>query len=257
MRRAAAAACLALLIASNALAQSPEPPIAPGFLTRYDFQLAINTISLDDERFTWDAHFGGSLDVVDYRFGRLSALGDYEPILGSELRPFDPNQAYYALEVATSYRIGATEVAAFFHHVSRHLSDRPKVFSIAWNVMGARVMRRFTVAGLTIDGRVELGGVTQRSFVDYSWTGNIDVLVRKPINRWVGVFAHGYGELFGVDASVSERSTQQGGRIEAGMRLNGRAGALEFFAGFEQRIDADPLEATPKHWGLVGFRIVR
>ena len=39
-----------------------------------------------DERFTWDAHFGGAFDFVDYVHGRMYFLADYQAVLGSEFR---------------------------------------------------------------------------------------------------------------------------------------------------------------------------
>jgi hypothetical protein len=44
--------------------------------------------------------------------------------------------------------------------------------------------------------------------------------------------------------------------VEAGVRLNGRAGAIELFAGFERRIDADPLDRQTQQWAMAGFRLV-
>jgi hypothetical protein len=61
--------------------------------------------------------------------------------------------------------------------------------------------------------------------------------------------------MFGVDGS-GNRSTQTGGRLEAGVRFNGRAGALELFAGFERRVDADPLDFLAQRWAVAGFRLV-
>jgi hypothetical protein len=256
VRHAAAAACLALAFATPSRAQSQQPPASPDFLTRYDFHLSANAMSTDDERFTWDAHYGGDLDVFDYVTGRTSVLVDYEAVLGEELRPFDPRQALYVLEASSSYRAGRTEIAGVFHHVSRHLSDRPKAFPIAWNVLGGRVLRRFEAGNTTVDARVEAGGLVQHSFVDYTWTGSVDLLIRRPLNPRVGFFAHGFGEIFGVDQTVANRTMQRGGRIEAGVRLSGRAGALELFAGAERRVDADPEERLPHQWAIAGFRLV-
>jgi hypothetical protein len=149
-----------------------------------------------------------------------------------------------------------TEVAFVFHHVSRHISDRPKQFAIAWNVAGARVLRRFTGKGLTVDVRADVGAIVQHSYVDYSWTANTDLLLRRPINSRLGVFVHLSGEVFGVDGSVADRGTQNGGRAEAGLRINGRGGALELFAGGERRLDADPLDRQTHSWGVAGFRLL-
>jgi hypothetical protein len=272
--RAARAACLFLMCATAAAAQQPQPPgfapapASPDFFTRYDFHLSADALAVripsdaqppfnvDDPRFAWDTHFGGDLDVVDYVAGRLSMLIDYEAVLGTEFRPFDPNQGNYTLEASASVRAGDTEIAGVFHHVSRHLGDRPKRFPIAWNVLGVRVMRRLAVAGTTVDATVGAGRIVQHSTVDYAWTGNLDLLIRHPVSDRIGVFARGTGEVFGIDESLSARERQMGGKAEAGVRINGRAGALELFAGYERRIDADPIEARAKDWALAGFRLL-
>ena len=248
---------LTLALAAAANAQTPAlAPAGPEFFSRYDFHLNANSLSGDDIRFSWDSHFGGDLDLVDYVKGRASILVDYEAVMGSEYRPFDPDQVYYVLETSGSYRAGPTEFAVVFHHVSRHLSDRPKPFSIAWNVLGARVLRRIEVGGLQIDGRVDFGAIVQHSYVDYSWIADADLSIRRPISPRVGVFVHGHGELFGVDGSVPNRNTQTGGMLDAGVRLSGKAGALELFAGVERRIDADPADRLPQRWGIAGFRLL-
>jgi hypothetical protein len=256
IRHAAMAACL-LLLAVSANAQSPVAPTPePGFLTRYDFHLGADRLIIDDQRFSWDTHFGGSIDAIDYVVGRLSGIVEYEAILGDEFRAFDPNQAYYTLEMSSSYRVKATEFAGVFHHVSRHLSDRGKRFPIAWNVAGARVLRRLATKTVTLDLQGEAGGITERAYIDYSWTADLSVMIRHALSPRVGLFAYGYGELYGVDGAISDRGTQKGGRIEAGVRFNGSAGAIELFAGFENRIDADPTDLMSQRWGLAGFRLV-
>jgi hypothetical protein len=257
MRRAALAACLACMLAGRAAAQEPAPPTpAVIFLPRVDLHLAANSLFPGDEHFSWDGYLGGGADLFDYRFGRLSALADYHVVLGDEFRAFDPNQAYYTLETAASYRLRRVELVAFFHHVSRHLSDRPKPFSIAWNVAGIRVLHQLSAGGIAFDLSAEGGGVTQYSNVDYRGTGGFDVMARRPINPRLAAYVHVSGELFTVGESLSNRGTQFGNRFEAGVRINGRAGVLELFLGEERRIDADPLEVQTRTWGLAGFRLM-
>ncbi len=258
---AAAAACLCLTLTAHARAQPPlptpsQPPPTPEFLAHYNFHLSAESIAGGNERFKWDAHSGLDVDFVDYVSGRANILVDYEVVLGNEIRLFDPNQGNYTLEASASGRAGATELAGVFHHVSRHLSDRPKQFAIAWNVLGVRVLRRVKAGGTTFDIQGGAGRVVQRAYVDYAWTANVDVVIRRPVNERVGVYAHGLGELFGVDAAVSTRGTQEDGRVEGGLRINGAAAALEIFAGFERRIDAYPIDRRPGRWGLAGFRLV-
>src|SRR5215470_3555029 len=159
MRQAATVACRCLLaitiliggaVIASAQQPGPQPLVGPdpefGFLSRYDFQLEINVLSGNDGReFRWDSHFGGEFDLINYLKGRLSIVADYEAVLGSELRPFDPNQGIYILEPSASWFVGNNEFAFSFHHVSRHLSDRPKNFAIAYNAAEGRYLRKFVL----------------------------------------------------------------------------------------------------------------
>ena len=270
-RPAVIATCFAIAFAAHAAAQSSQPiiapaPPAPDFLTLYDFHLTVARLMpptptpvpvIPDERFSWEAHFGGSFDIADLVVARLGVVADYQTVMGSEYRPFDPNQGNYTLEGFVSVRVGAdTEVAGIFHHVSRHLSDRPKPFAVAYNEVGGRVMRRITLGTTTIDVDLEGGRAVQHSYVDYTWLGELQLLVRRPINERVGVFAHGSGQAFAVNEIVAKRGAQAGGQVEAGVRVTGRAGVLEIFAGYQKRVDADPLDRLSQRWGLAGFRLL-
>jgi hypothetical protein len=261
LRRALAGACLCLAMAASASAQHPEPlpdpPATPQFLPRYDFHLAAASLgSGDHTRFMWDTHWGGDFDLVDYVVGRFGFLVDYQAVLGNEFRPFDPNQGNYTLEFSGSGRINGTEIAAVFHHVSRHLGDRPKRGSVAVNVLEARVLRRFDPAGTTVDVKLEGGHALQRAYVDYTWIGSADVTARRGVNGTLSAYGRVYGEFYGTERSIAGRGTQRGGRLEAGVRLRGKGGAMDLFAGYERVIDADPLDRQPRSWPFVGFRLV-
>jgi hypothetical protein len=267
----ALALCLSLVFVAHAAAQPPQPliapaPAAPEFLSRYDFRLSIAGLAVStpdpapripDERFSWDSHFGGSFDFADLVVARLGVIVDYQAVMGSEYRPFDPNQANYTLEGFVSGRVSPnTEVAGIFHHVSRHLSDRPKEFAVAYNEIGARAMSRVAFGTTTVDVDLEGGRAVQHSYVDYTWLGEMQLLVRHPINEHVGVFVHGSGQAFAVNELVAGRGAQAGGLVEGGIRVTGRGGALEIFAGYEKRVDADPLDRQSQRWGLLGFRLL-
>jgi len=271
-RAAAFAACALLMPAARAAAQQPTvapAPSSPEFFSRYDFhmnaarlitsQTSATTAPIVDQRFSWDTHFGGSFDLVDYVDGRAAVILDYEAVLGSEFRAFDPNQGNYTLEGSLSKRVGErSEIVGFFHHVSRHLSDRakPKSLPVAWNELGARVLQRASVGDATVDIDLEGGRAVEHAYVDYTWIGEVDLLIRRPLNDAVGVFAHGSAQIFAVDSTIAGRGTQTGGVVDAGIRLNGRAGGIELFVGYEKRVDADPLDRLPRHWGLAGFRLL-
>ncbi len=256
--RAAAVVGLSLASVLPAAAQSPapnpNPPTTPQFMARYDFHLSAVGLTSSDPRFTWDTHWGGDVDLVDYVAGRAKVLVDYEAMVGSQLRAFDPNQGNYTLEASASGRLHGTEIAGVFHHVSRHLSDRPKLFAIAWNVAEARVLRQFTAGQSRIDVVAEAGKVTEHAFVDYTWTASADVRLDRPLTPHVGVFGHARGETFGVThgAGASSRGTQTGGLVEAGIRIPGPGGALELYGGFEKRVDADQIRAHPRALGVRG-----
>jgi hypothetical protein len=253
------AACLTLFATSAVFAQQPlaTAPTAPQFLSRYNFELSAAALAHDDQRYSWDMHFGGEIDVVDYVIGRTTTVLDYQAVLGNEFRAFDPYQGNYILEAATSFRLRRTELAAFFHHVSRHLSDRPKTIPVAWNILGVRVLRQAAFTSTTVDFVGEVGGTTQRVNADYQWSGRAEVIVRRRLSPRFGVFARGVGHVVDVAASVASRGTQAGGVAEGGVRIVGEAGTAEFFAGFERRFDADPLDFTAQRWFMVGFRVLR
>ncbi len=267
-RRAALAACLTLMFAVRGSAQQPTFVPAPAgreFLSRYDFHLSVDSLmppkdtpeELADERFSWNTRFGGSFDVLDLVFARAGAMIDFEAVEGSEYRPFDPNQGNYVLEGFVMARAGEhTEVGAIFHHVSRHLSDRPKREAIAYNELGARALRRLELGSTTVDVDLEGGWAVQHSFVDYTWLGEANVLVRHAIRPRIGVFGHGSGKFFGVSGDVIKRGTQTGGRVEGGVRVSGRGGVMELYVGYENRVDAYPLDRVPQHWGLAGLRLL-
>lgn len=246
----------------RAFAQYPQPlpdaPTAPQFLSRYDFHLAAAYLHGDDPTFfMWDTHWGGDFDLVDYVSGRFGFLVDYQAILGDELRPFDPNQGNYTLEFSGSQRLGRTELAGVFHHVSRHLSDRPKRPAVAMNVLEARLLRRFDLSPTAlVDVKAEGGKVIAHAYVDYTWIGKLDVTARKQVNRVAGAYGRLLGELYATDATVAGRGSQKGGRIEAGVRIRGQRGAMDLFAGWERMVDADLFDRRPRSWSFAGFRLV-
>ena len=253
---------LAFVLASTGgAATAQETPSAavsrtPVFLGDYNFHISVEAISNADPRFTWDASAGGDLDVVDVGWARLNLLADYEVIMGDELRPFDTNQGNYTLEASVAFRVLGTELSGVLHHVSRHLADRPKPWSVAWNVLGVRTRRRLVSESTAVDVSAGIGSIVQHSSVDYAWAGDLRARIARGLGRSAHLFADGSAEWFGIDETRSTRETQWSGRMEIGIRIRGRAGDVEVFAGYARRADAYPTEEGARRWPLAGIRIL-
>jgi len=186
--------------------------------------------------------------------GRAAVVANYEVVMGSEFRPFDPNQGNYILEASASARTPAFELAGVFHHVSRHLSDRPKRGSVDWNMVGGRISRDGVRGRTALRGRMDIRGVIRNGFVDYRWEVATDVAARVALRPRLAAIARGVVQVRGVDGSL-DRGTQYGYRGEGGVRVTGRAAALDLFVAVERRIDPYQLEPSTATWLTSGFRI--
>jgi hypothetical protein len=233
----------------------PAAPVRLRFMPRYDFHISADHLSTDDVRFVWDANFGGEVDVVDYGFGRATFTGNFETVLGNQFRNFDPNQGNYLLDSSLSWRGRGTEIAALFHHTSRHLSDRFNRSSVAWNMLGARVQHDIATRKAVIQLKGDLLGALLKNHVDYNWETGGDVRVAVPLRPALSFITSGHLQLMGVDGS-QQRGTQTGSRAEAGVRFAGEKGAIELIVAAERRIDPYPLEFSTLNWVSAGFRFV-
>jgi hypothetical protein len=62
--------CLVIFVAASARAQpAPATSWHVEFLPRFDFRLSSNGLTSNDPRFTWDTHWTGEFDFVDYSYG--------------------------------------------------------------------------------------------------------------------------------------------------------------------------------------------
>jgi hypothetical protein len=241
--------------AASAAAQGTRGPTV-SFLTGSTFHAGAEHLGgSDDERFRWDANFGGEVDLVDYTRGRMIFAANYQTTLGEELQFFDPNQGNYMLEGALTARIKQLEAAVVFHHLSRHLSDRAKDFPVDWNMLGGRIDHGFLVGATYIETQGDLRWTVQRSFVDYEWELDVHVRADRLLRPGVGVLAAGDVRYLGTDASRG-REGESGYRAEGGLRLEGSGAAVELFAGVERRIDPYPLEFDTATWFTAGFRLL-
>ena len=230
----------------------PEPTVV--FLPRFDFDIGMEHLFSEETRFVWDADIGGDLDLVSIGPGRVTVYGNYEVILGSEFRAFDPNQGNYTLEGSASVRVAAVKVAGVFHHVSRHLSDRPKREPIDWNMVGGRIGGGDRLGNFEYDARADIRGVIQHSYVDYRWEIDSEVSTRLMLKPRAGLIATGAWRMLGVDGTQG-RGNQYGYRGEGGVRFAGRAATLDLFLAGEQRVDPHQLEFSTVRWMTAGFRL--
>ena len=249
-RRGPARAGLLVLM----LVLGARPARAQEIFPRFDFRFDGQYLTSRDPRFNWSFNFGADTDVVDYGRGRATFRANYEALAGEEFRRFDVNQGNYLLEGSTTLRLEHVEVGLVWHHVSRHVSDRPKRFAIDWNQLAGRVLATWTRGASALAWETDLRATVAKAYVDYSWELESTAQVRTP---WTGRYtAVGTGNvrIVGVDGSRG-RGTQVAGRVEGGARLNGRAAAAELFAGVERRLDPYQLEFGTSTWFLAGFRL--
>jgi hypothetical protein len=248
-RRRAAAAGLLVVLASGAV-----PARAQELFPRFDFRFDGQYLTSSDPRFNWSFNFGADTDVVDYRRGRATFRANYEVVAGEEFRRFDVNQGNYLLEGATSLRLDRVELALVWHHISRHVSDRPKRFPIDWNQLAGRVQVNGARGTTVVAWETDVRATVTKAYVDYTWEIESTARIRRPWTRRVAAIGAGNVRVVGVDGS-RERGTQVAGRVEGGVRLNGRAAAAELFAGIERRLDPYQLEFGTSSWFLAGFRL--
>lgn len=209
--------------AANAQVASSEPPHrAPVFVSNYDFHISLEAISNADPRFSWIGRVGGDFDLIDLGWGRLNLLAHYEVITGDEFRPFDTNQGNYTLQASVAFPVRGNDLSLVFHHVSRHLADRPKRASVAWNVLGVHVRRRFVRDATALDIGAGLGSMVQHSSVDYAWKADAGARIAQGVRRWLHLFADGSVGWFGIDETRSSRPTQWNGRTHRWTRWRRR-----------------------------------
>lgn len=238
---------------SSGGADTPSSPV--DFLTAFAFDFGAARLAAQEEQFSWEGHFRGGVDLVDWGPGRVEFLADYTVTLGDELRSFDPNQGRYRLAFRGSRRFGRMEVGGQLHHVSRHLSDRAKTEPIDWNMLGLDYHWFYTPARTRLDLTVGTMWVVQKSFVDYTWQLDYGATVERDFTSramWIGRVE---ARVVGTDQSIAGRQAQGGVYAEAGVRLGGRGAAIDLFLAGERRIDPLPLERGTASWAAVGFRL--
>ena len=241
---------LAVMLASSTRAQAQEWLWFP----RFDFRLDGVYVTSGDPRFRWFFDFGSDLDVVRRRRLRAVFVAEYEAGAGQQFRRFDVNQGNYLLEGALLFSAGGIEVGPVWHHVSRHLSDRPKRFPIDWNMIAFRVQDDVARGALTGAWRADARATVANAFVDYDWETEAAGALRYRVTPKVGLTAAGRWRIVGVD-DTRGRGTQVETRLETGVRMQGVAASAELFIGIERRLDPYPVEFGTASWFLAGMRL--
>lgn len=209
-----------------------------------------------DRDFEWVGWVGAGATLMRAHETSLDFDADVETILGNERRGFDANQANYHLELAARRAWRGSELALFFHHVSRHAIDRDKPAVRNWNVLGLR-LRRPLPAGLGLPGRVTLSlGPALYSFeLGYRWEIVSAVELEVLRRSWGQVYTNGV--LRGVEARATPQFSREGfldALVEVGARLQRRGRALEIYVALEGRNDASLFGRDERTGARIGLR---
>lgn len=208
-----------------------------------------------DEGLLWDAWIGAGLTLARYERTELVFDGDIETVVGNAYRAFDADQVNYHLAGSVRHSAGPYTVSALFHHVSRHRSDRAKLFSFDWNLLGVQVERSLAEP---VPARVSLmfGRMLQASRPQYDWElqahASADVW-RRP---WGDLYlAAGLGLLGARSSPDYPREGFADRQLEAGLRLSRGPRRAELYARWEHRNDVLLERPGALSRGLFGLRL--
>ena len=231
---------------------------AQGFLTGFRTVFGVQRLrgSGMGDAFDWDLNLSVDFDVFDVGVARGNVFGYFETIIGSESRAVDPNQINYAVDLSVFLRLPRGDLAATFHHVSRHLVDRSREDSVSWNMLGVAYGDHFSIGGVEVDAGARGMGTVQRQGVDYLSQFEAYVRVARPVNATLAIIGGADAVFVPVKMEKFDRGTRNGGRAEGGVQLRTGAARLDLFVAWERRIDArsvEPFEAA--NWAQFGLRV--
>jgi hypothetical protein len=204
----------------------------------------------------WMGWIGAGAGLVQTGGVTAYFTADVETIIGNTRRAFDASQANYHLEAGLRRAVGERHQAAlFFHHVSRHLVDRPKVQAVDWNVLGLRFAGR-RPGRVPVGFAFGVGHTTLASLVGYRWeaTGHVDAALLS--GKSGEAYVAGDARFVTVARSPAfprgdflDRAAELGGRWRKGGRT------LETFVAWERRHDVFLEVPGARTRALLGFRI--
>lgn len=251
MRRALAG--LALLLAGAPVTRAADVSLVP----EADLRLRAVRYLRDETEFHWSGWIGGGASLLQIGGVSFHGSADVETVIGGEKRTFDANQANYHLETGLRAAIGEGDLGVFFHHVSRHYVDRPKVQAVDWNLVGLRgrghFPERWPLAG---HFEASLGHTTLDSLVGYRWEATLALEADLVRHAWGALYLR--ADLRLVTREPSQVFPDDGFLDlagEVGLRLSRGPGALAVFAGWEQRNDVMLEVPGRRQRAVVGLRI--
>jgi hypothetical protein len=234
-----------------------------GFLTRGDWLLSVAPMSSGDPRFSWSVRQRFDVDVAHYPRGRVNLFFDNEIVMGSERRSFDFNHGNTMFETSASGVLpGGVEASLVFHHVSRHLIDRPADRVVAWHTVAGRVEKPLAIGRSTVTATAEFHRVVQHTYVDYQWLSQFTGRFEQPFANHVRV-VRGRQRRHGRRRSVGARRLRQAaqprpavwgagrGRCASAVRQSG-ARSVSGLRTPRRRL---PAGARPLSWVEAGFRL--
>ena len=210
-----------------------------------------------DRDFEWVGWVGAGATLVRAGKAELDFDADVETILGHERRAFDANQANYHLELAAGRPWKAGQLALFFHHVSRHASDRDKPQVRNWNVLGVRARHPLPAClGVPGTARLSVGPALYSFELGYRWEV-VAALEVEVLRRASGtVYSRGGLRWVAVRPDpLFERGSFVDAGFEAGWRVARRAGALEAYLAVESRNDAGVFLPDQRTGARLGVRL--
>jgi len=249
----AVASPAALLLALPAAVGAGDVELLPDVT----LQLAGAAYVPPEDAFVWDTSNGGGAGLLRVKAATAYLTADVETILGRERREFDANQANYHLEGGLRIRYGRQLVIPFFHHVSRHVVDRPKTQLVDWNLVGVRVTGPLP-ASLPVAARyaASVARTVHTRGVGYQWelVGVLDVELARL--SWGSPYLRADARFVTVDPQAG---LDAGDFLDflgqGGLRFVRGGRNLELFAAYEHRNDVFVILPGARDRALFGLRI--
>jgi len=210
-----------------------------------------------EDAFAWDTWIGGGAALLRVEAATAYITADVETVLGGERRAFDANQANYHLEAGLRIQSGRHLVIPFFHHVSRHVVDRPKTQLVDWNLVGVRVTGPLPPAfPLAARYAASVARSVHRRGVGYEWelVGVLDVEVAH--RSWGVPYLRADARFVTVDPQAGlARGDFVDFLGQGGLRFARGGRNLDLFAAYEHRNDVFVLLPGARDRALFGLRI--